>query len=157
MSHLSRRIALVAAPALALSGLVALPSAPSYAAGPTTDPAPLAHGAAWLAGELDGGALVGQYGPTYGTTIDAALALATIGAQPDAVSAISARIETDLDDYVTGEAFGDTGSLYAGAASKAARLRRVRRRDVHRLRRSQPPDRRREPGQHHRGRRGAHR
>lgn len=117
-SHVSRSrlAALVAAPALALGALAAVP-APSYA---VVDPAPATSGAAWLAGELEDGLVVGEFGPDYGLTIDTALALLAVDAQPDAVAAIRTAVEADVDDYVTGEAFGDAGSLYAGALAKAA-------------------------------------
>ncbi len=113
----SRRIALVASPALALGLLAALPAAPSYAA---DDLIPAANGAAWLAGQLSDGALVGEFGPDYGLSIDAGLALSAVRAQAPAVASIKDALAASIDDYVTGEAFGDAGSLYAGAAAKAA-------------------------------------
>ena len=115
-SSRSRLVALLATPALALGALAAVP-APSYAA---PDPNPSTNGAVWLSGELTDGALVGEFGPDYGLSIDAGLALVAAQAQPRSVADIAERLATNIDDYVTGEAFGDTGSRYAGAVAKSA-------------------------------------
>jgi len=113
-----RALALLAVPALTLGGLVAT-SAPASAA---PDPRPVTIGADWLAGQLEDGVFVNaQFDSSdYGLSIDAALAFDELGVQDDAVEAVLDRLARDLDAYVTGDAFGDADSLYAGAAAKSA-------------------------------------
>lgn len=119
-SHFSRRIALVAAPTLALGALAATP-APSYAA---ADPTPTANGGAWLVGELTDGLLVGDFGPDTGLTIDTAVALKAAGGFDSSIQSIADAVAADVDasnpnyNYVSGEAFDDVGSTYAGAVAK---------------------------------------
>ncbi len=137
MSSLSsfshRAVGLVTAPVLAVAGLAALPSA-AYAV--EADPAPAAAGAAWLAGELTDGVLVGDYGNDVGLTIDAALALEAVGGRDADLQAIADAVATEVDadntdyNYVSGEAFGDAGSTYAGAVAKTLVLAQITGRDT---------------------------
>lgn len=125
MAHLIRpsvqRLgALVAAGTLTTSGLVASIAAPAHAV-PSTDARPVAIGADWLADQLDDGLLPGDFGPLYGQSIDAALSLKAVGGHATAVGTIRDAVAAGVekDDYITGEAYQDTGSTYAGAVAKA--------------------------------------
>jgi hypothetical protein len=58
-------------------------------------------------------------------SIDAALALDEIGGHDQTVQEISAAVAAGLDAYITGEAFGDPGSTYAGPTAKALVMAQV--------------------------------
>jgi hypothetical protein len=118
MSHLRRLCALVAVGTLTFAGLT-VTGGPAQAA--TADPRPVTIGADWLAGELTGGFLPGDFGPLYGPSLDAGLSLKTVGGHATAVASIRSALSTAIGDgdYITGEAFGDTGSTYAGAVAKS--------------------------------------
>lgn len=107
--------ALLAVPALALPALVAT-SAPASAA---TDAAPATAAGTWLAGQLQATGWIAhnqQYDfDDYGLTIDAGLALHTVGAPSSVVESISDAVAAHLDDYVSG--FGTIVS--AGGTAKA--------------------------------------
>jgi len=115
MRTTTRRIsALVAAPALFLglaSGL-----APAQA-----DPSPSGTSAAtWLAGELTNGVMHNpNFGgfDDYGLTIDTAFAELSMG-NTSVATQIRTVIAAHVNDYITGESFGDTGSTYAGPTAK---------------------------------------
>lgn len=112
-----RRIAaFVAAPALGVTALVALPTAPAVAAEP--DPAPLTAGTTWLKSQLTDGLVHNdQYDfDDYGLSIDFGLALAEAGGQDTAVDQISSAVQAKITGYV-GD--GQTES-YAGSVAKAA-------------------------------------
>ncbi len=97
MSPLLRRTgALVASSVLAVTGVTLIP-APAQAAG--TDPRPLSIGADWLAGELVNGLLPGDFGPLYGTSIDAALSLKLAGGHMADVDAVGAAIASQVKAY----------------------------------------------------------
>lgn len=76
-------------------------------------------GRAWLKAQLVNGFLVGDFGPSYGPSIDAGLALAETG-DPSGVAAVDTALRGAISSYITGEAYGDTGSTYAGPTGKAA-------------------------------------
>lgn len=111
---MKKHLALGTAAALAVVGF--LPSAPAQA-----DPSPSsASGAAWVADELD------EYGlfeyPSFaavdhGVNIDAGTALLW-GGDAAGAAAVRDELEPIIGDYVTGEAFGDTGSTYANPLAK---------------------------------------
>ena len=122
-SHFSRR-AITASSVLIASVLVAMPPGVSASA-EVIDDGPLL----WLEGELagDDGVLyaaesdfVPPETPDYGLTLDAVLALA-LGGRGEEAAATTAldAVEANIESYITGEAFGDTGSTYAGATGKA--------------------------------------
>lgn len=122
--HLARRTgALLAVTALGAAGLVAAPGVAAAAPAPGADPAPSGAAAAWLAGQLEDGLLTytaGDFESTdYGLSIDTALALADVGGQDAAVTAVRDAVAAGLGGYISGEAFGDAGSTYAGSAAKA--------------------------------------
>ncbi|HWL42815.1 MAG TPA: hypothetical protein VNQ73_07715, partial [Ilumatobacter sp.] len=78
----------------------------------------------WLEAELgaNGGSLPSPYDPAsvdWGLTLDAVLALnrGGRGAAAPATTALG-LLEASVADYITGESFGDAGSLYAGALGK---------------------------------------
>ncbi len=120
MSVLTRRLgALVASSALAASGLAAF-AAPAGAIVPVT---PASNGANWLVGQLTGGLMHNpNFGgfDDYGLTIDTGLALQAVGGHASDVKTIDNALAANIDSYVTGGAFDEPGSLYAGAAAKAA-------------------------------------
>ena len=80
-----------------------------------------------------------DFGPytDYGLSIDAALALDELG-DDDAVQETSDAVAANLDAYISGEAFGDPGSTYAGPAAKALVIAQARRRRPHGVRRCRP-------------------
>lgn len=124
---LARRTgALLAVTALGAAGLVAAPGAASAAPVPGADPAPASASASWLAGQLEDGLLTYQAGEfqstDYGLSIDTALALQEVGGEDAAVTAVRDAVAAGLAGYISGEAFGDAGSTYAGAAGKALAL-----------------------------------
>ncbi|CAN5201769.1 MAG: hypothetical protein ACSLEW_14610 [Nocardioides sp.] len=110
-----RHLAVGLSTSLVVSTLV---GAPAHAES-DTDTAPRDAAVGWLINQLDGGLLPSSYGgAAYGPSADAVISLAEIGNSTDA-AAIAGALATDIDDYVTGEAYGDTGSLYSGSAAKA--------------------------------------
>ena len=139
----------LAAPALAVTALVAT-SAPAAAA---ADPAPAdrRRRPGSRASSTDGLILTRTSTTSvrfddYGLTIDAALALDAVGA-PDATStAISDAIAAHIDDYIA-LGFGTDG-VYAGATAKAAVLAQAAGDDADVVRRRQPGRRAREPRRH---------
>ena len=117
--RLSRAIGLTAVPALALSSLAALTSAPAQAAEP--DPAPVAAGTTWLKGQLTDGLVFNpNFGGfnDYGLSVDVALALDEVGGEAATIDAISTALAAEIAGYV-----GDgTTESYAGSLAKAAVL-----------------------------------
>jgi hypothetical protein len=118
-----RRIAtLSAGAALALSGLTGLASSPASA-----DQSPSGTSAtSWLTGELTNGLFhfvvtdppPGFEYDDYGLSIDGGFA--ELSAGNTAVAAqVRDAVATHISDYITGEAFGDPGSTYAGPTAKA--------------------------------------
>lgn len=124
-----RTATLLAVPSLVLAGLVAT-GAPASAA---TDPAPVEAGASWLERQLTDDLVHNDQFDVddYGLTIDVALALDAIGGHEADVDAISDAVASQVDDYITGEAFGDAGSHYAGAVAKTLWLAELSGADVH--------------------------
>jgi hypothetical protein len=111
----SRIAAYVASGALAFSGLT-LVAAPAEAA---PDPLPAANGAAWLAGQLTDGLFGGTCSFDCGNNIDAGLSLREVGGQDAALAEMKDALPPLVEGYITGEAFGDGGSTYAGATAKS--------------------------------------
>lgn len=124
MSHVSlrRRVSVaLTVPTLALATLIVPLGAPAGAAEHTDGPSQA--GADWLTAQLSDGLLsypteFGDY-TDYGLSIDTALGLAALGGHEATVGSISDALEAQLENYITGEAFGDAGSTYAGPAGKA--------------------------------------
>jgi len=106
--------------ALTLTGLVSAPV--------SADPSPSQSSAAtWLAGELTNGLFhfVIDMDPDpdieyddYGLSIDAGFTQLSTGNTAVAGQTRDA-VATHINDYITGEAFGDVGSTYAGPTAKA--------------------------------------
>jgi hypothetical protein len=110
---LRRAAALSAGAALVLTGLA---SAPAHA-----DATPAGSAATtWLAGELTNGVIHDNANDfdDYGLSIDVALAALSSG-NTTVADQVRGAVAAHLNDYITGEAFGDAGSTYAGAAAKA--------------------------------------
>lgn len=118
---------LLALPALTVSGVAVTATSGVASAAPQPaaehDAGPATAGADWLTGNLSDGLFTyaTDYGPytDHGLSIDAALGLAAVGGRDATVQAISDGLESQLDSYISGEAFGDAGSTYAGPAGKA--------------------------------------
>jgi hypothetical protein len=124
-SHTWRRAAgLVAASSLALT--VVAPSAtaaPPTTTGNTDDTAITVSGK-WLEGELTDG-LVDAGGFTdFGLTLDIGFALDQAG-DKSGVATVNRAFQPVINDYISGDAFGDAGSTYAGSVAKAATFARV--------------------------------
>lgn len=85
-------------------------------------PAPVGDGATWLISQLTSGIVHNdQYdSQDYSTSIDIALALAVVGDHDADVAAIRDAVAGEIEGYITGDAFGDTGSTYAGPVAKSA-------------------------------------
>lgn len=121
--HLAK-VALAAIVATSVSGFVGLPRVD---AAPSAQPALL-----WIEGELNanGGMLPSPFGgPDLGLTSDAIIALNAggRGVMPTATTATT-KLADNINSYITGEAFGDVGSHYAGPIGKsmlAAELQRA--------------------------------
>jgi hypothetical protein len=108
---ITRRITAGAA-ALALPALM-LASSPAVA-----NSSEAAQSGSWLAGELNSGLLVGAWGPDRGLSADALMTLEVLNVESSAANAIGDALAADPQAYISGEAFGDTGSTYAGATGK---------------------------------------
>lgn len=122
MSSLPRRIgALIAVVSLALTGTAFTQPAEAVV---DHDARAVTIGANWLIGQLEGGLI--HYpqawggGADYGLSIDTGTALAAVGGHASEVSAIADAVAAGIDGYISGDAFGDTGSTYAGPVAKAA-------------------------------------
>ena len=91
----------------------------------------------WLEGELtdNGGSFPFSFDPTqtdWGLTIDAILALDAGGrGDASAATAATAGLAAHIGDYITGEAFGDAGSHYAGPIGKSLLAATLQGADVH--------------------------
>lgn len=109
--------------ALAVSVLVAssILSAPQAQA---AAPDPIGDGATWLVSQLTDSIVHNdQYdSQDYSTSVDIALALAAVGGHATTVAAVREAVADNVEDYITGEAFGDVGSTYAGPVAKTAYL-----------------------------------
>ncbi|MCW2819122.1 MAG: hypothetical protein JWR42_1909 [Marmoricola sp.] len=109
---------------LALTGTLAVSAAPSQAA--SHDPRGAQQGATWLAGQLRGGLLPGQYGPTdVGLSIDAAFSLTSVGGHAADVTAIADALQgasgKDYIEYAYPFDSDGNGTVeqYAGRAANA--------------------------------------
>ena len=82
---------------------------------------PAGHGATWLSGQFTGGLVHNpNFGgfDDYGLTIDTVFALQSVGGhQPDVRTARNA-LAANVDNYMTGDSFGDIGSTYAGSTGE---------------------------------------
>lgn len=117
ISHARRLAAAIAVPALAAAAIVA-GTTTSYA-----DPTPSGSaGSNWLVGQVGDDDLIfnDQFEFTdYGLSIDVAFAAAAAKVDSGRANAISAAVAANIESYITGEDFGDTGSTYAGPTAKA--------------------------------------
>lgn len=91
---------------------------------PTGEPATaVSRATSYLLGQLtDGTHVVGPYGPDLGQTSDAALALAAVPSQADALVGVTAYLASQAGGYVNGDpAQGEkVGAAYAGPTGKLA-------------------------------------
>lgn len=115
-----RTAALVASTALVVT---AVGQSPAQAA--PADPTPASLSAGWLVDNLEGG-LVETYseyegevhsGPSYGTSIDLALALDAVGGHATTVTQITDAVAASVENYT-----GSGGEIYSGSAAKALAL-----------------------------------
>ncbi len=117
---------LVASAALTSTTLASTSAQAAPAAAPAkvdTSAATLASN--WIKNQLTSGLAVGEFGPDYGLSIDVALGLDETGTNASTVRAINGAVAAKINSYISGEAFGDVGSTYAGATAKAAALARA--------------------------------
>lgn len=109
-----------------LIGPALIGTAPAAVAAPETNST-----ASWLVSQLENDLAPSQYGGAdYGLSIDVMLALNTLGGQDGAVGDMADALSADPQAYISGEAFGDAGSTYAGAAGKLAASLQVVGRDA---------------------------
>jgi hypothetical protein len=121
-----RSVRLLAVAALATAGLTVPPwSSPVTASVAPAVASPPGAALDWIEDELaaNGGTLPSSFDPSatdWGLTLDALIALHA-GGRGDGATAASAiaAFEPAVGDYVTGEAFGDVGSAYAGPIGKS--------------------------------------
>lgn len=115
-----RLVAAIAVPALAVSALAA--GATSASADPTPSGS---AGSNWLVGQLGENDLIfnDQFEFTdYGLSIDVAFAAVSANVDANRATDVSDAVAANIDEYITGEAFGDTGSTYAGSVAKSLTL-----------------------------------
>ncbi len=82
---------------------------------------PAGHGATWLSRQFTGGLVHNpNFGgfDDYGLTIDTVFALKSIGGHHQDVRTARHALAANVDDYITGDSFGDVGSTYAGSTAK---------------------------------------
>lgn len=89
-----------------------------------TDDGAITLAGTWLKRELSGGLMAGDGFTDYGLTIDSGLALDQAGDKAG-VTVINTALQPKISEYISGDAFGDVGSTYAGATAKAATFARV--------------------------------
>ena len=125
MPHPVRTTVATLATAALTAGVLAAPAltAPAAAA-PTsnrTDDMPSKSAAKWLSKEFNEGIMVGEFGPDYGLTIDAGIAMSVAGGFNREVRIVAGAIAPKLGEYV-----GDgEKESYSGALGKAATYARV--------------------------------
>ncbi|CAN5683116.1 hypothetical protein BH11ACT8_BH11ACT8_18410 [soil metagenome] len=128
LSSRSRRISLIAAPALALSAFAVLPLAPATAA--VAEPVPLQHGVSWLKSQLTNGLVHNnQYDfDDLGLSVDTGLTMAYLG-EGDTAGDISDALAPVVTSYYTYDvsSYDDQGvptfvgtHVSAGSLAKAA-------------------------------------
>ncbi|WP_457205749.1 hypothetical protein [Nocardioides sp. P5_C9_2] len=123
-SHTWRRAAgLVAASTLALTVVAPSATAAPPATGRTDDGAITLAGT-WLKGELTDGLIDAGGFTDFGLTLDSGFALDQAG-DTKGVATVNRAFQPVINDYISGDAFGDAGSTYAGAVAKAATFARV--------------------------------
>ncbi len=116
MRKIMRLGAHVASLALVVTG-TALAVTPTQAA--THDPVGIDQGATWLAGQVSGGLVPGQFGgPDVGLSIDTALTLRTAGGHDATVTAIADAIEAQGGSYLNTD-YTFNGHHYTGRVANA--------------------------------------
>ena len=118
MSLVHRASVALLSTALVVSVAAAGQPAQAAAAKPSS---PAGHGATWLSGQLTGGLIHNpNFGgfDDYGLTIDTVFALKAIGGHMPEVRTARNALAANVDNYITGDAFGDPGSTYAGSTAK---------------------------------------
>ena len=116
MRKITRLGAHVASLALVVTG-TALAVSPTQAA--THDPVGIDQGATWLAGQVSGGLVPGQFGgPDVGLSIDTALTLRTAGGHDATVTAIADAIEAQGGSYLNTD-YTFNGHHYTGQVANA--------------------------------------
>lgn len=83
------------------------------------EPTPAGSSAAgWLATQLTDGVVTGAWGPDYGLTVDAGLAIADLGGNAALVRQVRSALAPHVDSYTTGADFGAPDDVYAAASAK---------------------------------------
>ncbi|MBE7325074.1 hypothetical protein IEQ44_10425 [Nocardioides sp. Y6] len=120
-----RLVALVASTALVLTTVQGPAHATPAQATPPADPVPAELASGWLVGNLKNGLIEtaseweGETfsGPSYGTSVDLALALDAVGGHDAAVAEITDAVAGGVETYT-----GSGGEVYSGSAAKALAL-----------------------------------
>lgn len=123
MRTIQRRVAVIAAPVIALTGL-AVGHAPSAQAAPPYDPAPVAFAAWWAKSQLNDQNRYTTFGGYQydGLVADLALGLKAVGGHDDTVAEIAASLANVVNEWVGDD---DSGESYAGSVAKAAVLAQI--------------------------------
>ena len=125
-----------------------------HRARPTTAPSP--SPARGSKGELTDGLMDAGGFTDFGLTLDTGFALDQAG-DKSGVATVNRAFQPVINDYISGDAFGDAGSTYAGVGRQGRDLRPGRRRQPHVVRRGQPGHPPRGARQRDRPDRGSHR
>ncbi|QIK77058.1 terpene cyclase/mutase family protein [Nocardioides piscis] len=122
--HTWRRGAGLAATAALALATLAQPAAAEPTTPAKTDDTAITVAGSWLEDELIDGLMDAGGYTDFGLTLDSGFALDQAG-EKGAVATINAAFQSVVNDYISGDAFGDKGSTYAGAVAKAATFARV--------------------------------
>jgi hypothetical protein len=123
-SHTWRRVTGLAAVSTMAIAVVANPASAAPTPAAKTDDRAITLAGSWLQGELTDGLVDGGGFTDFGLTIDVGFALDQAGDKA-AVATINKAFQAHVNDYISGDAFGDKASTYAGPVAKAATFARV--------------------------------
>jgi len=118
MSLVHRASVALLSTALAVSLAAGAP--PAGAATAASPSSPAGHAATWESHQFTGGLV---HSPSsgladYGLTADTVFALQAIGGHKSEARTARNALAAHVDSYITGDAFGDPGSAYAGSTAK---------------------------------------
>ena len=123
-SHTWRRITGLAAVSTLALTVVAQPASAAPPSAGKTDDGAITLAGSWLKGELTNGLIDGGGFTDFGLSLDAGFALDQVGDKAG-VALVNKAFQPKVNDYISGDAFGDKASTYAGAVAKAATFARV--------------------------------
>lgn len=123
-SHTMRRVAGLMAVSTLTLATFAQPATAAPTSVANTDDGAISLAGSWLKGELTNGLMDAGGYTDFGLTIDTGFALDQAGDRAG-VATINTALQPVINGYISGDAFGDAGSTYAGAVAKAATFARV--------------------------------